>query len=898
MTDTSNIEEQDQRQLEREARDRQAGRERSADRRQKQIKHSGLSATTAAVKLRVPAIEPVAAEIRRRMDEQEQHNAKQTWYKAVKNIPLEEVAEVGLITCLDAVGHGWTWNATLKHAGRALHMAHFTSVMRGDRAGRRMLAQLESKARQRCTAYNDRVQYVMKVAEKRGFSFDAYTPAEYDKIGSFLIDVVHTASNIVEVGSKKTGDDPDVEKWESNVLVLTAEATEKLEKDNNYLDGLSSLFSPMTAPPVDWPSVMSPYLDPRTSFLVPMVKKMWSPEQKTAIENAINDGSMNGCIEALNLIQSVPYEINEYVVAAVRWAAGYPEEGNGERQAMRAKAGKLPNLKKVGVPSKPENWDELSREAKAKFYNNEQKAKRLNSEIDGLLRVMSNTLEDCADLRGHQFWMPHQFDKRGRIYHTSTFGHHNTDYIRAMFLFANKAEITSDNQPYLELQLANSWGNGVDKKSLVARQDWVDENWEAIYNCGKDFKTTTDFWCAADEPFQFLAACHEYANAVDAAEKGEPYYSGLPIALDATQSGIQHFAASLLDEVAGELVNLVPQDEPNDVYIHCMHKAQKSIDDDIKRFEAEAPISDTDTEEEKETKLKHQKWLQIGKALNSKKVGGLKRKDVKRNVMTWAYSSRQYGLAKQLRSDWLSKYTEQVDRGELKKHPFGDEKMVHATSWYIAGKNEAAIAETVPSAEKGMEFFQKCAAILAEENKHVKFVTPLGFPMFQYYREEKKKKDPKTGKMITDPRRQRMYLTDKATGVLKKNAKNCTVEYLDVVNKTESVNAVAPNIIHSMDATHLMMTALKCQELGIDDLMVVHDSFASNLDGIAGLAWAVRRTFVDLYKDYNLYQEFRDQCAARLSDPDRIARLPEVPEIRNTGKLDLEGVMESDYCFS
>ena len=84
MTDKSNIEEQDQRQLEREARDRQAGRERSADRRQKQIKHSGLSATTAAVKLRVPAIEPVAAEIRRRMDEQEQHNAKQTWYKAVK----------------------------------------------------------------------------------------------------------------------------------------------------------------------------------------------------------------------------------------------------------------------------------------------------------------------------------------------------------------------------------------------------------------------------------------------------------------------------------------------------------------------------------------------------------------------------------------------------------------------------------------------------------------------------------------------------------------------------------------------------------------------------------------------------------------------------------------------
>ena len=280
----------------------------------------------------------------------------------------------------------------------------------------------------------------------------------------------------------------------------------------------------------------------------------------------------------------------------------------------------------------------------------------------------------------------------------------------------------------------------MDKKSLVARQDWVDENWEAIYNCGKDFKTTTEFWCAADEPFQFLAACHEYANAADAVDKGEPYYSGLPIALDATQSGIQHFAASLLDEVAGELVNLVPQDEPNDVYIHCMHKAQKAIDDDIEDFQADAPISESDSEEEKERKLQRQKKLQHGLAL--RKLGGLQRKIVKRNVMTWAYSSRQYGLAKQLRSDWLSGFTEQVDRGELAAHPFGEDDG-YSASWYIAGKNEDAIGKTVPSAEKGMEFFQKCAALLAEENKHVKFVTPLGFPMFQYYREEEEEERPK-----------------------------------------------------------------------------------------------------------------------------------------------------------
>ena len=612
---------QDQSQLEREARDRAEGQQRSKDKREKQIGISGLSATTAGAKLKAEAIERVVDEIKKRMAEQESHNAKQTWYKAVKDIPLEEVAEIGLITCLDSVGHGWTWNATLKHAGRALHMAQFTSVMRGNRQGRRMLAQLESKARQRCTKYNDRVQYVMRVAKARGFDFDAYTPAEYDKIGGFLIDVVHTASDIVEVRLIKTSSDPDKEKWPSNVLTLTDDAAKKLEEHNEYLDGLTSLFSPMTAPPIDWPSVMSPYLDPRTSFLVPMVKKMWSPEQKADIQNAIDNGSMDDCIEALNLIQNVPYEINEYIVQAVRWTAGYPAEGDGEREAMRAKVGKFPNLKKVGEEEKPENWDDLSRKEKAEWHRANDKAKRLNSEVNGLLRVMSNTLADCKDLRGHSFWMPHQFDKRGRIYHTSTFGHHNTDYIRAMFLFAHRAEIDESNAAYLELQLANSWGNKVDKRSLKERQDWVDENYEAIYNSGKDFAAHVDFWTQADEPFQFLAACHEYANAADAIEKGETYYSGLPIALDATQSGIQHFAASLLNEHDGTLVNLTPQDKPNDVYEACMIKAQKAIDDDIEDFKQDAPVSDSDDDDEKERKLKRQKWLGIAETLNS--LGGL-----------------------------------------------------------------------------------------------------------------------------------------------------------------------------------------------------------------------------------------------------------------------------------
>ena len=40
----------------------------------------------------------------------------------------------------------------------------------------------------------------------------------------------------------------------------------------------------------------------------------------------------------------------------------------------------------------------------------------------------------------------------------------------------------------------------------------------------------------------------------------------MPIALDGTCNGLQHYAAMLRDEVGGKAVNLVPSDKPSDVY--------------------------------------------------------------------------------------------------------------------------------------------------------------------------------------------------------------------------------------------------------------------------------------------------------------------------------------------
>lgn len=900
-------------QMAREARDRAEAVELNKARRKAQAKFGGLSSTAAGQKLKEEALEGVIDEINLQIAERKaaKGGAIPIWWNAIDGLDVGIVAETALIVCLDAVGSNWSWNATQGYAGNALHTAVFYSKF-GDRKGKKLLASLEDKSQKRCTRYTDRVEYVLAIAKKRGWVQDKWTKDELAQIGSWMIDVAHLGSGLIEVTDVKDDDKPHPRgkktDWPENKIVLTEKAQAIMDEHNTYLDGFSTKFSPMTFPPTDWPSVLSPYLDPMQSFQVPMVKKVWSQDAERKIAKALDDGSMRPCVDAINIIQSVPLNINDYVVGAIRWAGDQSKSAGMRWRKLK----KYPNLDPVIVPPKPdtkkmvaEGLKSKQRQLKWKNYYKQKKRKSLRS---AGIRLLSQTFTECESLAGYDFYLPHQFDKRGRLYHTSYFGHHNADYIRACFLFARKTPITEDGKLYLCLQLANTYGNGVDKFSLDQRVQWVKDEGENIYDAGADFSSDAAFafWSGADEPFQFLAACHEYKNLVDAEQRGEVYSSGLPVAIDATQSGIQHYACSMLDEKDGKLVNLFPSktsDLPEDVYDACRVVAQQLIDDDIARWQSYTTLDpeDGDSADVKDDKERGRKYLQC--ALDLRAIGGLTRKIVKRNVMTWVYSSRQYGMAKQLRDDWLSDFTEEVDRGEREVHPFGDDEGFMA-SFYIAGRNETAIARVVNSADNGMRFFQRCAALLRKENKHFEFITPLGFPMHQFYREELMKVKMKDGKpvlddngnpvMEPDPARQRVYLSDKITRKPKKGAKNVRTRYTDAVDAS-SIRAVAPNVIHAMDATHLMMTVIECFNEGVEDMMVVHDSFATTIGNAATMSSVVRSTMVHLYENTNLYQEIREQVAARLERQENIDALPNLPE---EGGLDLTGIYASQYCFS
>lgn len=872
------------------------GAQKAREQREKQIKRSGMSSTTAGNKLVDESVAGVVAEIERRMKIEEDKTGKlekQAFYDHIHGLDYAVIAKSALIVCLDAAARAQTWNAAMIPAGRALQMAKFTAAMSVNRRGRRLLADVENRAKNRCKKFADRQKYMMDFAKKQGFEgFELWTEDDYRYCGSFMIDIVHVGSNLIEKSPVPQKGAPDGVQH----LQFTAFAVEEMRRTNVRLEELSSWFGPMTAPPTPWPSVNGPYLDPRLwNGMVPMVKKMWSPEQTAAINKGIDTGSMDPCIEALNTLQEVPLELNPYIVSALEWVV---DEDKGKLIEG------FPHLTYDEPPKKMDTkeWKKLAPAEQAEWYEQRKDAWEDKLEADGNLAGLDNNTVDAGDLKTMRFWLPHQFDTRGRIYHTSNFGHHNTDYVRAMFVFSNKTQVTEDNQSYLLLQICNSWGNGEDKKSFKSRRDWVIANWDWILACGEDFVASFDDWRKADDPFQFLAAARELYNYINA--EGD-YWSGLAIGLDATQSGVQHYAAASLSEEDGVKVNLTASDweqDPNDLYEAVVELANDMITEDIAFLTDglanqpddlvaawDAHRGRSDRQENDQERELHRWERNLVAAEEVKAWGGVTRKMAKSPTMTWCYSSRRFGFMRTLRKKYFKDLKRKM-RDKLLTHPVTSKKVTvfpfedggFAASIYLADVFEAAIERIVTSAAQGMDFFQQCARALEAEGKHFAFTTPLGFPMHQYYRQE-----------AQQPVRQRVIGSDR-NGTPKKGTKASVAQFTDEIKMPKSENAVAPNVIHAMDATHLMMTVLHCRNHGVEDLLVVHDSFSTSIGHVAELGRCVREAFIDLYDGYCLYEDVLNQTIARLDDP-ASAHLPTVP---TKGTLDLDGVMGNPYAFS
>ena len=534
--------------------------------------------------------------------------------------------------------------------------------------------------------------------------------------------------------------------------------------------------------------------------------------------------------KALNAMQDTEYSVNAKVLAVMEdvWQAG-------------GQLGAIPQRDDDPVPVFIE--DDNRTEAAEKAYRKDYRAAatkvhRANHEM------VSHRLSFMRTIRmAHKFshyekiHFPYNLDWRGRVYPLSTdLQPQGDDFAKGLLQFAKGKPIGEDGFAWLKVHLANEFG--MDKVSMEDRIKWVNENSLKIMECAAN-PLDEHFWCLEDDgsvrgsAWQCLAACMEYTAVIF---NGTEYESKLIIAVDGSCNGLQHLSAMLRDPVGGEAVNLVPKDAPSDLYTQVAELTQ------LKLEASEHELAAT--------------WEGYG----------VSRKLVKRNTMTRAYGVTPRGMRDQLVGE-LSKrngeYSQMVDgmgKLDISKH-----------AEFMAGLIFESINEVVVASKEVMDWLHECTRIIVQGNRPLRWMTPVGFPVIQDYRKQ-------VGKNV----KVRLYGQEMW---YKMNMPT------DDVNKRKSATATSPNMIHSLDATHLMWTITAGMDAGINSFAMIHDSFGTHAADIAELGWIIREQFVRLYQDNMLdsvYQQFLAQAPAD-------AELPLPPEL---GELDINGVMDALYFFA
>jgi len=111
-------------------------------------------------------------------------------------------------------------------------------------------------------------------------------------------------------------------------------------------------------------------------------------------------------------------------------------------------------------------------------------------------------------------------------------------------------------------------------------------------------------------------------------------------------------------------------------------------------------------------------------------------------------------------------------------------------------------------------------------------------------------------------------------------------EKTDIPAIHEIMSGISPNYVHSMDASHMSLVINRLNEQGITSFGAIHDSFSVHAEDVEELLHVTKECFVEMY-DGNVFERMRSNMVDDKFDEKEPA----------IGKLDLAGVMESDYFF-
>ncbi|KAJ5098224.1 hypothetical protein N7532_005225 [Penicillium argentinense] len=528
--------------------------------------------------------------------------------------------------------------------------------------------------------------------------------------------------------------------------------------------------------------------------------------QPKYIDAAMKETGLTEIRQGLDVLGSTGWAVNREVfdVMLEAWNSG---------EGVASLAPLEPDL-----PAPPKPDPEAGHAAEKEWQTRMREIENLRSGYHSVRCFQNFQMEVARSFRNETFYLPHNMDFRGRAYPLPPYlNQMGADNSRGLLLFSDAKPLGVNGLRWLKIQLANLYG--FDKASMAEREQFAMDHLDDILDSANNGLKGKRWWIKAADPWQCLAACIELRNALRYSDPTE-YPSRLPIHQDGSCNGLQHYAALGGDIVGAKQVNLEPSDRPSDVYTG------------VSEFVKEAVAKEAE------------EGLEIAKILNGK----ITRKIVKQTVMTNVYGVTFMGAMRQVRKQLIDHYpelsTEEKKQGAL----YIARKIFQALSSMFNGAHDIQywlgncanrITQSL-SPEEIEDFANRALSPKDSDTKvdaksldptrafrsTVIWTTPLGLPVVQPYRSRKARRVQTT--------LQDLSIVDPSSN--------------DVISRRKQLQAFPPNFIHSLDATHMMLSANACHKAGLT-FSAVHDSFWTHASDVDTMNEILRDAFVKMHSD-------------------------------------------------
>lgn len=645
----------------------------------------------------------------------------------------------------------------------------------------------EDLNRRRGTNAQHRYDTFRVQAEAKGMVFMEWGKGARDQVGAWVLDqLINLGMVVMDMPRPGPGRRPPLGVW------LTGDVEDTISQIKEQF-ALSRPFSqPCVEVPRDWTGWNEGgwHTNAMRRVLPHPVKA------RSTVRDKLADMQMPEVWAALNALQRTPWAINTRVLDTVEAVSRQRNVGELCLGESEDKPAPLSWFDTIGDKERsPEQEQEFAewKAAMTAWYTKVKLQRVAKYRLTTSLRVAREYREYPA------IYFVHFCDSRGRVYPQSQgVNPQGSDVQKGLLHFAEGKAVLKDGEwPEFWFLIHGANKFGFDKASLADRARWYADKVPMLLRMADDPVEYQD-WLEADNPCQFLAWVFEFAEW----HRNGVVHSRLPVGLDGSCSGLQHFSAMLRDEIGGRATNLVPCAEMQDIYKAVAEAARARME-----------------QAEPDEKGFRQRWLEHG----------LNRSLTKRSVMTTPYGVGKRSAIRYVIDDYL----------RAVPTPFTPREHYPAAA-YLMDFVWPAIGDVVVKSREAMQWLEKAARHIVKLDRapdgDITWVTPSGFLASQAYYEVM---EHSVATRLHGHKRIRV-LADK-----------------DSPDRARHGQGMAPNFVHSMDAAHLHKVANRmAAEIPGVSLAFIHDDMGTHAADTALLFRVIREEFVSMYGSCKPLEEF------------------------------------------